>query len=158
MSKVSHVVKEIIPGTVKSGYHAGKPYWTIITTTGNRLTCFEEPYMRGVEPGKEYEFMIEASQDGKYVNLVGESVEVWRPSEETQIKARGSDASARNTASNIEQPEEMNYGEKERMYKNRISALQAAVNYIVGCMAGTHSDEDLIDTTKRFEEYINTGQ
>ena len=146
MPQVQHIVSEVFQGTVRSGRSAGKPFWSVTTNTGNRLTCFEEKYVQDLEIGKEYTFEIEAK--GEYVNIVGEPVPVMQIDQENVNKVHEMVGGKLSTITTQE---------SERTYKNRISALQAAVQYVIGTMAGTHSDEDFKKIVKDFEEYINTG-
>ena len=146
MPQVQHIVSEVFQGTVRSGRSAGKPFWSVTTNTGNRLTCFEEKYVQDLEIGKEYTFEIEAK--GEYVNIVG------APTPVVQLDDRDTHIEAH---SKVEEKLGFTTQESERTYKNRISALQAAVQYVIGTMAGTHSDEDFKKIVKDFEEYINTG-
>ena len=143
---ITGIIQEVQEGVVKSGRSAGQPYWTITLRDGGRITCFDGDFVQELDSGKEYEITYDLSKDQRYMNLAGKPVPVWRPSEETEV-----------TATTTEKDSKAQYWDNERACKNRISALQAGVNYIVGTMAGTHSDADLWKTIKRFEEYINTG-
>jgi len=149
MPTIQHKIKEIIPGTVKSGYSQGKEYRTIVTTSNARLTAFEEDFWRGLEPGKYYDFTYE--QSGKFLNLSAPPVPVIQV--EDEITTVTGEATGGTT-----EVKEMDYGDRERMYKNRISALQATVNYIGDCMAGTHSDDDLNSTFQKFLKLIEKGE
>lgn len=147
MSQVSAIVSEIYQGIVQSGRSKGKSFWSITLSNGTKLTAFEELYVQDLAPGREYTFTIE--KKGAYLNLTGEPVPV--------VQLDTPQIATAPVALPEEKVQTYTTQESERTYKNRISALQAAVNYVGNCMGGTAAEKEVLETAKEFEEYIKTG-
>ena len=164
MPALTSIVTEIYQGTIKSGRSKGAPFWSITLDEGQKLSTFEEEYVRDVKKGKQYTF--DYKTDGQYCNLTGAPTPVIQTdsdltdpvvspfTKDTLPQTQGIDPLAdKRILSNVTSSEG-----SERTYKNRISALQAAVNYVTATMGGTSAEKDVVDTAIRFEGYIENGK
>lgn len=153
MELISGTIHSISDGTVKTGHFTGSLFKTITLTTGNKLSAFDLPFVADVEIGKEYTFPVE--QKGTYVNIVGTVTPVIQQSaEETGVpeglplKAK----SAEEVLPKVHTPTD------ERAFKNRISAISSAVEFIVGVSRETNtpfSIGEAITAAEGFLKFIN---
>lgn len=148
MNQITGVVLEIYQGTVSKGRSAGKPFWTITLVGGKQLSTFTQQYVQGLEQGKEYTFTTEVK--GEYENISGVPVPVIQIKEELE-KTYDMVAESQTLPNVTSSPE------SERTYKNRISALQAAVTYVCAMLGGTAGEKDVVEKAKEFEGYIKNG-
>jgi len=161
MSELQGTVKEIFQGKVASGYNAGDAFYSITLEENpdEKLTIFEEDerkgWIEGVEQGKEYTFTV--TKKGQYINITGQTVpciqqgvdqggDMREPEEEKpRVKVTGKPrkkVAVTSTASD------------ERVFKNRISALSLAVEYICATDP-TVKETELMDCADRFYEWIS---
>ena len=152
MSLISGIVHQITDGTVRTGRSMGKAYKNIILTTGNKLTAFDVSFVADVEVGKEYTFPIE--QSGTYINIVGAVTPVIQQEEAVFPVAMSPVVTpAEEVLPKAHTPAD------ERGFKNRISALASAVEFLVGAVGGQKdggfSVGNVIQTAEEFLKFIN---
>ena len=166
MSEITGKVKEIFQGEVGSGRNQGDAFYSITLEENpdEKLTIFEEDvdkgWIEGLEQGKLYIFTVKktvSKASGKeYINIVGQTVpcedvggDMREPVEEEKPKKLVKVAIKRKppvVTSNVG---------GERVFKNKISALQAAVNYVGTTYGGTATDKMLEEYAEKFFKWIN---
>jgi len=143
MDLINGTVQMIEDGTVRTGHFQGKAYKTITLTTNNKLTAFEVENVKDVVVGKEYTFPTEKS--GNYTNIIGDVIlavdvnadikEASKPAEEVLPKVHSA--------------------MEERAFKNRISALASAVEFLVDSGGDKFSIGNVPQTAEEFLKFIN---
>jgi len=163
MSEITGKVIEIFQGEIASGRNRGEPFWSITLKEqpDEKLTCFSDGekkgWIEGLEQDKDYTFVVKAS--GKYINIVGQTVpcedvggdmreetgeEGEKPVKKKLVKV----------ATKRKPPVVTSTMNEERKYKNRISALSSAVEYICATDP-TVKEEELMECADRFLEWLN---
>jgi hypothetical protein len=154
MSIITGKIQEIYQGTVKSGRSQGSPFWTITLDSGNKLSTFTPEHVTTLVKGGEYTFDIE--KKGDYINIMDvpapciqrgvDTIPDEDPAETTHLREP--------TRVSPDLPNVTSSEGSERTYKNRISALQAAVTHA----GGIATADDIIVMAIRFEGYIENGK
>lgn len=165
MSEITGKVKEIFKGQVASGRNAGESFWSITLADAEetKITCFsdeeEKGWIEGLKQGVEYTFVVKVSKDEKYINIAGQTVPCVQ-----QGVAQGADQGGdmREEVKEEKKPVKVAQRRKppvatssagtERVFKNRISALQASVTF-ASAMAGTV--DDVMENAEKFYEWIS---
>ena len=171
MSEIQGTVKEIFQGKVASGYNAGDAFYSITLEENpdEKLTIFEEDerkgWIDGVEQGKEYTFTV--TKKGKYINITGKTIPCIGGDEGAgQVTDRSGDMRE-------DSPQEQPHGKPvkvtskprkkvavtstagdERVFKNKISALSLAVEYICATDP-TVKETELMECAERFYTWIS---
>lgn len=166
MSEITGRVKEIFQGEVASGRNQGDPFWSITLEENPdaKITCFAEEekkgWIEGLEQNREYTFTVKVSKDEKYKNIAGQTV----PCEDINPDGRLSDESIRDEsptekpktpvkiATKRKPPVTTSTAGTERVFKNRISALQAAVTY---ASATVGTVDDIMENAEKFYTWIS---
>lgn len=143
MSFIKGTVEKIDEGKVKTGHFAGKPYKTITLTTGNKITAFDVDNVTDVKVGSEYAFPVEES--GQYTNVVGDVVPVEDVNADIKEELKPAEEVLPKVHTAIE----------ERGFKNRISAIASAVDFVNNKLGSTAKESDCVETAKQFLEFIN---
>lgn len=151
MSLVSGIVNSVEDGTVKTGHFAGSAYKTVTLTTGNRLTCFDLNFIANIEIGKEYTFPLE--QKGQYVNIIGAVTPCIQTGVRDNVIAETSVLEEPKPAEEV--LPKAHTPADERQFKNRISALASAVDFLVGSGGDKFSVGNVIQTAEEFLTFIN---
>ncbi len=171
MSEINGIVKEIFKGQVASGRNAGDPFWAITLDNDTKITCFsdeeEKGWIEGLEQNREYTFTVKVSKDEKYINIAGQTVPCVQqgdqggdmrdedPTDPKQDPFEKTPSKPVKIAQRRKPPVTTSTAGSERVYKNRISALNAAIEYIIGSQAGTATDDELMEYANRFYAWIS---
>lgn len=177
MSELQGKVKEIFKGQIASGRNAGDPFWSI-TLMGSspnnadetKITCFgkeeEQGWIEGLQQNKEYTFTVKVS--GDYINIAGQTVPCEDVGgdmrEEEPPEYGGEDEMKENPVKAKKNPVKVTQRRKppvttstagsERVFKNKISALSNAVEYICATDP-TVKEEELMECADRFFAWIS---
>ncbi len=170
MSEISGVIKEIFQGEVASGRNQGEPFWSITLeeSPDEKLTCFSDGekkgWIEGLEQDQSYTFVVKVS--GKYINIVGQTVpcedvggdmreedphEFEQEKGTVETKPKGKPVKV---AHKRKPPVTTSTAGSERVFKNKISALQAGVTYICATDP-TVPEEELMECVERFYKWIS---
>lgn len=174
MSEITGKVKEIFEGQVASGRNQGEPFWSITLeeSPDDKLTCFSDGekkgWIEGLEQDQSYTFIVKVS--GKYINIVGQTVPCedvggdMREEVEEEGKLRDEDIRDESPTKKPRKLVKVAHKRKppvvtsnvggERVFKNRISALQAGVTYICATDP-TVPEEELMECVERFYKWIS---
>ena len=175
MSELQGKVKEIFKGQIASGRNAGESFWSITLDDADetKITCFskeeEKGWIEGLQQNQEYTFTVKVS--GDYINIAGQTVpcidqgvdqggdmreeEVDPLVEMTKIP-RGETPKGKpvKVAERRKPPVTTSTAGSERVYKNKISALSLAVEYICATDP-TVKETELMECADRFYAWIS---
>jgi hypothetical protein len=181
MSEITGIVKEIFEGQVASGRNAGDPFWSITLeeSPDSKITCFAEEekkgWIEGLEQNREYTFTVKVSKDEKYINIAGQTVPCvdqggdmrddtgeYADEDEVPDHVKASCPIEMNPpkkkpvpiATRRKPPVTTSTAGSERVFKNRISALNAAIEYITATDP-TVPESDLMECADRFYKWIS---
>lgn len=161
MSEITGHAKEIFEGQVASGRNAGEPFWSITLeeTPDEKITCFADEekkgWIEGLEQGVEYTFVVKVS--GKYINIAGQTVPCIDQKRGRELYSNGSppvDTPRKpvKVAQRRKPPVTTSTAGSERVFKNRISALQAAVTFGTTAMSTL---DDVLENAEKFYQWIS---
>lgn len=166
MSEITGKVKEIFQGEVASGRNAGDDFYSITLEENpdEKLTIFEEDANKGwiddLEAGKDYTFTVKktTTKAGKdYINIVGQTVPCIQQGEDQGGDMReeeGEEEKPKGKLVKISKKARVkptSTAGDERVFKNRISALSAAVEHL----SGTTSSKEVLTLAGEFYNWIN---
>lgn len=162
MSEITGKVIEIFQGEVASGRNVGEPFWSITLKENpdEKLTCFadgeKKGWIEGLEQDKDYTFVVKAS--GKYINIVGQTVPCEDVGGDMREETEGEEKPVKKKLVKVVEkrkpPVTTSTASSERVFKNRISALQAGVTYICATDP-TVSEKELMAQVERFLAWLN---
>lgn len=169
MSELRGKVKEIFKGQIASGRNQGESFWSITLDDAEetKITCFskeeEQGWIEGLQQNKEYTFTVKVS--GDYINIAGQTVPCIQQGVDQGVDQGGDmrDEDIRDesptkkpvkVAQRRKPPVTTSTAGSERVYKNKISALSLAVEYICATDP-TVKESELMECADRFLEWIS---
>jgi hypothetical protein len=175
MSELQGKVKEIFKGQIASGRNAGESFWSITLDDADetKITCFskeeEKGWIEGLQQNQEYTFTVKVS--GDYINIAGQTVPCIQQGGDQGGDMReepleGEDDGKGSVHQETKKPVKVAQRRKppvttstagsERVYKNKISALSLAVEYICATDP-TVKETELMECADRFLTWIMGG-